>query len=209
MTIEVFKTNENPFGLSYEDHIKNYWKFTCKIPKDRNPAIDNNGQRDEIANQNSNAPVFYLNSSDKGDDQVERRCRVPAGKGIFIPVIGVEVSELEVENASVNDLKRIAKKDQDSASDLSAKLDGNEVSNIRGFRTSTNEFQLEFPDNPLFGNTPGTGRAVAEGIYLITRPLTPGTHTIEVKGKVDNNNEPTPIQDPQFSVNIRYTLEVQ
>ena len=206
MPIEVFKTNESPFGLSYEDHIKNYWKFTCKIPKDRNPAIDNNGQRDEIANQNSNAPVFYLNSSDKGDTRVERRCRVPAGKGIFIPVFGVEVSEIEVQNSTVNDLKRIAKKDQDSANDLSAKLDGNEVSDIKSFRKSTNEFEIEFPQNALFKCPQGTSKAVADGYYIITKPLSPGTHTVEVKGKVETNE---PIFDPIFSVDIKYTLEVQ
>ena len=60
MAIEIFKPNENPFGISYEDHIKSFWKFTCNLSKDKNPAINNNGQKDEIANQNSNSPVFYL-----------------------------------------------------------------------------------------------------------------------------------------------------
>jgi hypothetical protein len=206
MTIEIFKNNESPFGLSYEDHIKNYWKFTCKIPKDKNPAIDNNGQKDEIANQNSNASVFYLNSSNKGNTLVERKCKVPAKKGIFIPVIGVEVSEHEVPNSSVNDLKRIAKNDQDTASGLYVKLDGNEVNNIKSFRTPTDEFQLEFPKNGIFNCPDGTCKAVADGIYIITQPLLPGTHTIEVKGSVNSNE---PIVDPNFSVNIKYTLDAQ
>ena len=205
MTIEIFKPNESPFGLSYEDHIKNYWKFTCKIPKDKNPAIDNNGQKDEIANQNSNAPVFYLNSSDKKDTLVERTCQVPAGKGIFIP-FGVEVSEKEVQNPSVDNLKRLAKKDQDSVNDLSVKLDGIEVNNIHNFRTPTNEFHLEFPQNGLFNCPSGTFKAVADGFYLITKPLSPGPHTVDIKGSLSHDEK---IIDSEFSVNIKYKLDVQ
>jgi hypothetical protein len=207
MSIEIFRPNENPFGLSYEDHIKNFWVFTCKLPKNKNPAIDNNGQKDEIANQNSNSPVFYLNSSDKGDQLVERTCRVPTGKGIFIPAISVEVSDKEVPNSSVDDLKRIAKKDQDNVNDLSVKLDGIEVNDIRSFRTPTNGFQLEFPQNAIFPVSEGTCQAVADGFYLITKPPSPGTHTIEVKGNVSHDDEN--IVDPQFSLNVKYTLEVQ
>jgi hypothetical protein len=207
MSIEIFRPNENPFGLSYEDHIKNFWVFTCKLPKNKNPAIDNNGQKDEIANQNSNSPVFYLNSSDKGDQLVERTCRVPTGKGIFIPAISVEVSDKEVPNSSVDDLKRIAKKDQDNVNNLSVKLDGIEVNDIRSFRTPTNGFQLEFPQNAIFPVSEGTSQAVADGFYLITKPPSTGTHTIEVKGSVSHDDEN--IVDPQFSLNVKYTLEVQ
>jgi hypothetical protein len=206
MTIEIFRPNENPFDQSYEDLIKNYWKFTCKISKNRNPSIDNDGQKDEIANQNSNAPVFYLNSSDKGDDLVERSCKVPAGKGIFIP-FGVEISTGEKPNSSIDELKRIARKDQDSARNLSIKLDGIEVNNIDSYRKSTNEFRLEFPNNALFGCPQGTFDAVADGFYIITKPLSPESpHTVEIKGGVSHSED---IIDPQFSANIKYTLTVQ
>ena len=207
MSIGLFKPNENPFGLPYEDHVKNFWKFTCKLPKDKNPAIDNNGQKDEIANQNSNSPVFYLSFSREGDSQVERRCKVPGGKGIFVPTMSVEVSEKEVQDSSADHLKKIAKKDQDSVKDLSVKLDGNEVNDIHSYRTPTDVFQLEFPQNAIFDVSSGTCKAVADGFYLITKPLSPGTHTINFKGSLESNEEDS--IEPNYAVNIKYTLEVQ
>jgi hypothetical protein len=209
MSIEIFKRNENPFNQSYEDHVKNYWKFICQLPKDKNPAIDNDGQKDEIANQNSNAPFFYLNFSKDGGSLVERKCRVPSEKGVFIPVMGVEVSEKEVQNSSVDQLKKIAKKDQDSVKDdLSLRLDGNEVNNLHSFRVPTDAFELNFPENALFDVSPGTSQAVADGFYIITKPLSPGTHTIEFKGSLENDDNENSIE-PNYSVNVKYTLEVQ
>ena len=208
MTIEVFQPNENPFGLSYEDHIKNFWVFTCRLPKEQNPVIDNNGQKDETANQNSNAQVFYLNFARDGIAPVERKCKVPAGKGVFVPAMCVEVSEKEIPNSSTDALKEIAKKDQDNVkNDLSVKLDGNEVNNLHNFRTSTEVFQLDFPQNALFDASPGSCQAVADGYYIITKPLSPGTHTIDFKGSLESHGEN--IIEPNYSVNVKYTLEVQ
>jgi len=207
MAIEIFKPNENPFGLSYEDHIKNFWKFTCNLSKDKNPAINNNGQKDEIANQNSNSPVFYLNFSRDGDSLVERRCKVPREKGIFVPVMTVEVSEKEMQNSSADYLKKIAKKDQDSVKNLSVKLDGNEVNDIHSYRTPTDVFQLEFPSDPIFDVSPGTCQSVADGFYLITKPLSPGTHRIDFKGNLQTDEKES--IEPNYSVNVKYILEVQ
>src|SRR5688500_4217154 len=192
MPIEIFKPNDNPFGISYEDHVKNFWKLTCSFPKNKNPARrDNNGQKDEIANQNSASPVFYLNICCDGEGSlVKRTCKVPRGKeAIFIPVMSVEVSDQEVKDPSIDKLKRLAKEDQDSVKDLSVKLDGIEVNDIRSYRTPTNVFDLEFPQDALFDISAGTSQAVADGFYLIIKRPSPGTHTIELKGNLENNKE--------------------
>ena len=209
MTIELFKPNEDPFGIAYEDHVKNFWKHTCSLPKDNSPARRNNdGQIDEIANQNSDSPVFYLNTSSDGEDSlVERTCKVPKGKGIFIPAISVEVSEKEVQDPSIDKLKKLAKEDQDSVKELSVKLDGVEVNDIRRYRIPTNEFEINFPQNALFDVPEGTCKAVADGFYLIAKPPSTGTHVIEFKGNLENDKEES--IDKKYSVNVKYTLEIQ
>jgi hypothetical protein len=209
MSIEIFKPNENPFGISYEDHVKKFWKFTCSFPKNKNPARRaNNGQIDEIANQNSDSPVFYLNICCDGEESlVERTCNVPRGKGIFIPVMSVEVSEKEVQDPSIDKLKKLAKEDQNSVKGLSVKLDGIEVNDIHSYRTPTNVFELDFPQDALFDVSAGTCQTVADGFYIITRPPPPGTHIIEYKGNLENNKEEN--IDNKYSVNIKYTLEIQ
>jgi hypothetical protein len=55
-----------------------------------------------------------------------RTCKVPAGKSLFIPVSQVEVSDKEVPNTSVEDLSRLAKKDQDSVMSLYLKINDKE-----------------------------------------------------------------------------------
>lgn len=209
MPIEIFKTNENPFGLSYEDHVKNFWKLTCSLPKNKNPARrNNNGQKDEIANQNSDSPLFYLNICCDGEESlVERTVKVPKGKGIFIPAISVEVSEKEVQDPSIDKLKKLAKEDQDSVKELSVKLDDVEVNDIHSYRIPTNAFEIEFPQNALFDVSAGKCQAVADGRYVITRPPSLGTHTVEFRGNLENNNEES--LDKKYSVNIKYTLEIQ
>lgn len=211
MPMEIFKPNENPFGIPYEDHVKNFWKLTCSFPKNKNPARrDNNGQRDEIVNQKSNSPVFYLNICCDGEGSlVERTCKVSKDKeAIFIPIMSVEVSEKEVKkDPSIDKLKKLAKEDQDSVKDLSVKLDGIEVDDIRNYRTPTDVFDLEFPQDALFDLSEGTTQAVADGFYLITKRPSPGTHTIELKGNLENNKEES--IDKKYSVNIKYTLEIQ
>jgi hypothetical protein len=139
---------------------------------------------------------------------VERTCKVPKDKeGIFIPAISVEVSEKEVQDPSIDKLKKLAREDQDSVKDLSVKLDGIEVNDIRSYRTPTDVFDLEFPEDALFDVSTGTCLAVADGFYLITKRPSPGFHTIELKGNLENNKEES--IDKKYSVNIKYTLEVQ
>ena len=58
------------------------------IPQERNVRLDQS---------NSNSSVFYLAHNSGGTS--ERVCKVPAGKGLFIPVMEVETSDKEVPNA--------------------------------------------------------------------------------------------------------------
>ena len=51
---------------------------------------------------NSNSSVFYLSHNSGG--RSERVCDVPAGKGLLIPVMEVEVSEKEVPGSTEEDL---------------------------------------------------------------------------------------------------------
>ena len=73
---------------------------------------------------NSTFPVFYL--SDAGGGQVERTCKVPNGKGLLIPLMTVEVSDKEVPNVPIEDLHKIAKKNQDSVTSLYLKINDKE-----------------------------------------------------------------------------------
>lgn len=180
-SVDIFPPNSNPYGLTYEQHVENFWKWMLPIPKDSNPWDDQTGKNCLSGQSESNSSVFYL--SGNGGGKSDRICTVPAGKGLFIPVSPMEISDKEAPNTSVDDLHRIAKNDQDSVTSLYLKINDKEYNrnDLSAYRIDTKDFEVVFPKNAIFGVTEGPSRAVADGYYVITEPLEKGNHTISYK----------------------------
>lgn len=180
-SVNIIPPGSNPYGLAYEQHVENFWKWLLPLAKDVNPWNDPDGHNCVSGQSGSNSSVFYL--SGNGGGVSERTCKVPAGKGLFIPVSPMEISDKEAPNSSVEQLHEIAKKDQDSVTSLYLKIDDKEYSrqDLEGYRTDTKDFQVVFPKNAIFGASEGPSKAVADGYYVITEPLGKGNHTIVYK----------------------------
>ena len=108
-SVNIFPPDNKPYGLSYEEHVKNFWKWVISFPIDKSPWEDQTGANCDNGQSKTNSSVFYLSSNGGGTS--DRTCKVPAGKGLFIPVSPVEISDKEAPNASVEDLHRLTKKD--------------------------------------------------------------------------------------------------
>lgn len=180
-SMNIAAPDSNPYGLTYEQHVENFWKWLLPLPKDLNPWNDPDGHNCANGQSGTNSSVFYL--SGNGGGVSERTCNVPAGKGLFIPVSPMEISDKEAPNSSVEQLHEIAKKDQDSVTSLYLKIDDEEYSrqDLEGYRTDTQDFEVVFPKNAIFGASEGPSKAVADGYYVITEPLEKGNHTIVYK----------------------------
>ena len=65
----------------------------------------------------------------------------------------MEVSDKEAPNASVEDLHRLTKKDQDSVTSLYLKINDKEYSrqDLSKYRTHTGVIEVTFPKNAVFG----------------------------------------------------------
>lgn len=175
---------EKPYGMSYEEHTENFYNWLISQPADSNPSNDVTGKDCANGQENTNSSVFYLVGA--GGGEFTKTCEVPAGKAVFIPVISVEVSDKEVPNASVDDLHRLAKKDQDSVTSLALKIGDKEYSfdDLKKYRIHTRDFQVVFPENAIFGATAGPSKAVADGYHVITNQLQKGNYTINYKGSL-------------------------
>jgi len=175
---------ESPYGLSYEDHITSFWKWILSLPREINPWWDEQGDVCTCA-QGSVSPVFYL--AGNGGRTSYRTHTVPLGKGLLIPLMVVEVSEMDFKGKPSQELAQIAKKDQDSVTELYLKIDNKEYprEELLGFRRSTKPFRVAFPDNGIFGATRDIVDAVADGYYIITTPLPSGRHTIHYRSRLD------------------------
>ncbi len=132
-------------------------------------------------------------------------CKVPAGKGLFIPVMQEEVSDKEKPNEN---LDLVAKHDQDIVNSLNLKIGDKEYKfqDLNKYRTHTDAFNVVFPDNGIFGITKGgVSKAVADGRYIITEPLTKGTYNIHFKSSLLDPSNP----DTNFAQDITYKIIAQ
>jgi hypothetical protein len=206
-SVNTFSPENKPYGLSYEQHVKNFWRWIISIPQDKNPWDDQTGENCAIGQLETNASVFYL--SGNGGGKSDRVCKVPAGKGLFIPVSPFEISDKEAPNASIEDLHKIAKKDQDSVTSLYLKIGDKEYSrqDLEKYRTPTEDFEVVFPNNAIFGATEGSSKTVANGYYVITEPLEKGNYTILYKSSLICPE--IDCIEPNFAQDIKYNLIVE
>jgi len=207
-SVNIFPLDSKPYGLSYVDHIKNFWKWLLQIPAKENPTNDPTGVNCASDQSNTNSSVFYLAHNNGGIS--ERVCKVPAGKGLFIPVMEAEVSDKEVPNASVEDLASAAKADQDSVNSLYLKIDDKEYKyeNLTKYRTHTDPFEVVFPDNGIYGVLQGgVSKSVADGFYIITEPLTKGNHTVHFKSSLICSDPDC--SDPNYVQDLKYNIIAQ
>lgn len=201
--VKIFPPNTKPYDISYEEHVKNYWKWIISFPASNSPYTDDTGERCALGQNDSNSSVFYLVGA--GGGQHYRTCKVPEGKGIFIPVLNVEVSDKEQPNdPSPEALSRAATNDQNLVGSLYLEINGQKIIDefyLRGvvneknttaskYRIHTDVFEIEFPESAKFGDAlydvkvPGKSKAVADGFYLITEPLKKGEYNVIFKGTI-------------------------
>ena len=196
MVLNVLPSNGNVNGKDLKYFIKKYWQAVCPIPKKDNPIWDNDGSKDESFNAKIKEDLFMLSPSMRPQTPLTRNIKVPNGKGLFIPVVPVEVSKCETNLPLV----ATARKDQNSI------VRGSLVIEIKHGNNVTPAFNLDdynfapfdigsvnFPSptteavfsiiNPLKGND--SCEAVAAGRYVWTEPLRAGeTYTIRYGGNI-------------------------
>jgi hypothetical protein len=205
--INILPPGGKPYGLTYEDHIKNFWKWIISFPIPKSPWKDQTGANCDNGQSATNSPIFYL--SGNGGGKSVRTCKVPAGKALFIPVSPMEESDKESPGASIQQLSKDSKKDQDSVTSLYLKIDDKvyNFQELSKYRTHTSAFDVIFPDNAIFGATKGNSKSVADGYYVITEPLPKGTHTIQYKSSLICAG--TDCVEPNFAQDVAYKIIVE
>lgn len=207
-SVELFQPSDKPFDSSYEDHVKNFWKLYLSIPKNANPLEDRKGEMCNYGKngQNETKTIFYLTGNSGGD--TEKTCKIPAGLGLFIPVITGEASQGEIQGSTVEDLRMAAKDDQQSMQNLVLSINGKVIPEevLRSYALLTGDFDTIFPNNAVFGANPGPSKVVADGYYVITKPLPAGNYDIIFSGRIPSEPGST---DPPFSTRSIYHLIVK
>jgi hypothetical protein len=204
-SLNIFPQGSKPYGLTYAQHAKNFWNWTLGISGVDNPINDPTGAKCGTGQSNTNSSVFYLAFNNGG--RSERTCEVPAGKGLLIPVMQVEYSEKELPGATVDELSAAAKKDQDSVNTLSLQVDDRSYNydDLIKYRVHTDDFNVDYADNGIFGVVEGgPSKVVADGFYILTKPITAGNHTVHFKSSLICNDPGC--AEPNFAQDIKYNI---
>lgn len=188
--------------------VEKYWKWLCKIPRAQNPTLNNDGDKDVVANTNRNDEYFFLSFVLGGASR--RICKVPQGKKILIPSLSFLASEAERPKSSDGDLDNFANTDYDNIEYRSIEVDGTPiVGNMDRFRVRTGPFEVDYDQNPIFNARPGKSNAVADGNYLVWEPSEKGQHIIHFDGRIDLPEEGNSLESRDYVEDVTYTLVVE
>ena len=215
MTINVIPRNQTVNDQTLEQYIIRFWQGLCPISKNQSPAWDNDGSKDVPFNNihiNDEA-LFMLCFPRFPQAAVTRNCEIPSSKGLFIPVMSVEVSQCEKPGATENQLRVIANKDQASIapSSLRLELDSVPLANLSSYRFNASQidiFDVTFPTpeaEAIFPISSTSCRAAAAGHYIWTESLSPGEHTIHWEGNL-HCSPPGECIDTDYMENITYNV---
>lgn len=197
-----------PFGSTYKEHVKKFWKTFLEIPRTDNP-FQNPGKCEGY--QNRPDPVFYVPPNLGGEST--RTCRTSEGKGILIPVIVVVV--LPHELGPGQSQPNVAKGDQDSVTtaQLEISIPGDRIvlnkPQLDAFRISTGTFDANMPVDALFRAPPGLTPCEADGRYVIAGPISAGTYNLKFSGSLNCPGPNCLVNERNFRTVNNVTLIVE
>lgn len=203
----AFNANANPYGTSMVDWSEGWWRWAMSIPVSSNPNLDSSGV--DCAEQQS-GDVFFL-ASIFGSGSVERSCTVPAKRALLVPLssllndypcppsFGFEPPPGESLDQFLADGAAAV---EDQVTTLSLSVDGTAVPELFDYRYRTPLFHFT-GDSSLTATvdpcvTGSDQVAVADGFFVMLKPLAPGTHTVTFTAA-----------SPNVQSSITYDLTVQ
>jgi len=80
--MKIISPTESILGKSFSDWTVSYWQWILPIPTDKNPYYDRTG---EYSNINQNKGVYFFTNAPE-NSRVYRKCNVPLGKIILVPL---------------------------------------------------------------------------------------------------------------------------
>ena len=152
---------------------------------------------------NQSGAVWFLAGTD-GTDEVRRRCRIPSGKHVFLPVITMIESAAGGDSRSCEQLKAVAAANNDGRLVISeVSVDGVAIDVTRLRMASKvcfngHEFSTYLKDD-------GVGhRSATDGYWLMLAPFADGRHSLRVNVRYDNPG----VEMGDLEQEFEYELEV-
>jgi hypothetical protein len=179
--IVAIAADEIVFDRSQVEWSEAWLQWIAAFPRASSPISDTTGA---LCGAKQEGDVWFLATSD-GTAPVVRTCAVPAGKTLFVPIAGT-MERSGIREPDCDSMARIAAGAvTQRVTRLSMTIDGQAIDNLSSYRAATREcFALGLRQMPR-----STARmAVADGYYVMLRPLAAGPHTIAVGARFDSTS---------------------
>ncbi len=181
----VLPAQSHPYGKTYGEWGAGWWQWALAIPLAQNPVVDPTGAQVALG---QSGPAWFL-AGTFGGPPVVRECTIPAGKGLYLPLLNSFVFYPNPDE-TVADLRTQAAESPDvlaAEGVMTCSIDGVELRDLLAYRASDpypEGFAVVLPDdNPWasYGITAGTyAPCVSDGYAVMLAPLSAGTHTIQL-----------------------------
>jgi len=177
-TAGVFPPNSSPYGKTYAEWTAAWWQWALLPPASANPVTDPTGA---LAGVGQSGPVWFLAGTFGGT--AERTCTIPAGKGLFFPIIDA-ICWLTLPSDTEPMARAVNADLINHVTDLELAVDGVPVRGLENLRFASPEFPITFDAaDPVWPTPPGPFPAFSDGYFVMLEPLPRGTHTIYFRGK--------------------------
>jgi hypothetical protein len=188
--IEVVDPGKTLFRKSYNELTGAWSNWLQKEPPATNPAFDPDGR---FCDLNQKGQIWYLAGTFPDEGVADRFCEVPAGKGIFFPILAnisfapefLEEPPCDKLTEEVDQIRCDVNDDTPIAPfvGLEVTLDGEPVADLFAYRVQSEPGGFTFRLGPLFevlfDLEPGDRfPAVVDGYWILLKPLPPGLHTV-------------------------------
>ena len=185
----VFPPDALPFGKGYDERSAEWWQWVFSIPASVNPLLDAAGEQCARAQR---GPVWFLAGVTMIAQANVYHCDIAEGTALFLPIITVEKDNLGVSPPRpMTELRDRVTADLNGVTDVRAEVDGVSIGHLELFRFTSPVFSVTLPPNNVLQATghpaavPGTiFLAIAEGFYVMLKPLPVGEHTIAIRGRI-------------------------
>jgi hypothetical protein len=191
--------------------VQEYFKWFCSFPKSTNPGLHNDGDRSIAANTSKLKSDEYIFLSTVLSGTSHRNLGIiEKGKKFLIPSLSCIASESERPGSQVPQLEKFADIDHDNIVYRYIEIDGKPlVGELESrFRVRTGPFEVQYPDNAIFGASKGPSKAVADGVYIVWEPPI-GEHEIHFEGKIDLPEDEDSLEISDYVENVTYNFKVR
>lgn len=177
-----------------------WWQWATSAPRPNNPLTDRTGENCGVGQQGD---VWFL-AGGFGNAYIRRVCTVPQGKALFFPLINMVQGRGRRSSLSCEQAKAYVKRNNETATDLFAEIDGVPVPDLQMYRLASDECFDMFSRVPAGQGGYNAYPTATDGYWLKITPLPKGRHTLKFGGRYDNPGAEfgTIVQDIEYVIFI-------